>query len=209
MRHALLLVCASLFASTVIAADTQPFQWNPQTFDFVASGDVATGKGLAQKFRCKKCHNDDGVSDDPEIPTIAGQRATYLFKQMTDYKNGFRENRDMNKAMRRVSAEDMAHVSAWFASLERPAPIGGDRLLVVKVCDSCHEKDVVEEEGRIEVAPVLNGQIRQYLEATMMAFKQADRSNDLFKRMQSVSHKLTDSEIRTLSRYYGAAELEP
>jgi cytochrome c553 len=42
----------------------------------------------------------------------------------------------------------------------------------------------------------------------MMAFKQADRSNDLFMRMQSVSHKLTDDEIRRLSRYYGAEDLE-
>ena len=55
---------------------------------------------------------------------------------------------------------------------------------------------------------MLNGQIRQYLEDTMMAFKQADRSNDLYNRMQSVSHKLTDEEIKRLSRYYGAADLE-
>jgi cytochrome c553 len=58
------------------------------------------------------------------------------------------------------------------------------------------------------VAPILKGQVPQYLEATMMAFKDADRSNDLFERMQSVSHKLTDDEIRALARYYGTEPLE-
>jgi cytochrome c553 len=102
----------------------------------------------------------------------------------------------------------MVHVSAWFASLERPPKVGGERMLVMKVCDSCHDKDIVEEDNHVEVAPILTGQIRPYLENTMLQFKQADRSNDLFERMQSVSHKLTDDEISRLSRYYGAADLE-
>jgi cytochrome c553 len=100
------------------------------------------------------------------------------------------------------------HIATWFSTLERPAQVGNEQMLVIKICDSCHQKEVVEKDGRIEVAPVLDGQIRQYLEDTMMAFKQADRSNDLFMRMQSVSHKLTDDEIRRLSRYYGAEDLE-
>jgi cytochrome c553 len=42
----------------------------------------------------------------------------------------------------------------------------------------------------------------------MMAFKDADRSNDLFERMQSVSHKLTDDEIGKLARYYATEDIE-
>jgi cytochrome c553 len=202
------LAFLALFAAQAAASDAEPFQWNDELFAFVAAGDAEEGKKLAKKYRCKKCHNADGISDDEEIPTIAGQRATYMFKQMSDYKNGFRENRDMKKAMRKLSPEDMAHVATWFSTLERPPQVGNEQMLVIKVCDSCHQKEVVEKDGRIEVAPVLDGQIRLYLEDTMLAFKQADRSNDLYKRMQSVSHKLTDDEIRRLSRYYGAADLE-
>lgn len=208
MRHAFVLACAVVLATQAAASDAEPFQWTDELFEFVATGDAAEGKKLAKKHRCKKCHNKDGISDDEEIPTIAGQRPTYLFKQMSDYKKGVRENREMKKAMRKLSPEDMAHVAAWFSSLERPAQVGNEQMLVIKVCDSCHQKDVVEKDGRIEVAPLLDGQIRQYLEATMLAFKQADRSNDLYRRMQSVSHKLTDDEIRRLSRYYGAEDLE-
>ena len=174
----------------------------------VAAADSAAGGELAEKYRCAKCHNDTGVSDDPEIPTIAGQRATYMYKQLLDYKNGYRDSRDMAKVTRKMSDQDMVHVSAWFISLERPSKVGNDQMLMIKVCDSCHEKERVEKEDRIEVAPILSGQIRAYLETSMMAFKQADRSNDLYSRMQSVSHKLTDDEITRLSRYYGAADLE-
>jgi cytochrome c553 len=31
-----------------------------------------------------------------------------------------------------------------------------------------------------------------------------ERSNDLFQRMRSESHKLNDAEIAALARYYGA-----
>lgn len=209
MRYALML--AMLLAGLTQAATAEEsgsFKWTKAKFDLVASGDVAEGKELAKRFRCKKCHNDDGVSDDPEIPSIAGQRATYLYKQLHDFKHKVRESSDMYKAARKLSDEDMVHISAWYASLERPEPVGGEPMLVMKVCNSCHDKDIVEEDDNIEVAPILIGQIRPYLENTMLQFKQADRSNDLFERMQSVSHKLTDDEIRRLSRYYGAADLD-
>jgi cytochrome c553 len=202
------LAFLAVFAAQSTASDAEPFKWNDELFAFVATGDADQGKQLAKKYRCKKCHNADGISDDEEIPTIAGQRATYMFKQMSDYKNGFRESDDMKRAMRKLSRDDMVHIATWFSTLERPAQVGNEQMLVIKICDSCHQKEVVEKDGRIEVAPVLDGQIRQYLEDTMMAFKQADRSNDLFMRMQSVSHKLTDDEIRRLSRYYGAEDLE-
>lgn len=209
MPYALSLILFVFGISQATAAD-QPdrFEWTKEKFDFVASGDIKEGKKLAKRYKCKKCHNADGVSDDEEVPSIAGQRATYMYKQLHDFKHKIRDNRDMYKASRKLSDEDMVHISAWYASLERPEAAGGDPMLVMKVCNSCHDKDIVEEDDNIEVAPILTGQIRQYLEATMLQFKQADRSNDLFERMQSVSHKLTDDEIRRLSRYYGAADID-
>ena len=41
----------------------------------------------------------------------------------------------------------------------------------------------------------------------MMQFKDAGRSNDLYDRMQSVTHKLNEDEIKKLARYYGAEDL--
>ena len=209
MRHALTL--AILFAGlthAATAADSPAFNWTKEKFDLVAAGDAKEGKQLAEKLKCKKCHNDDGVSDDPDVPSIAGQRATYMYKQLRDFKHGVRDDKDMRKVANKMSEEEMADISNWYAGLERPPMVGGEPMLVVKVCNSCHDKDIVEKDDHIEVAPVLIGQIRPYLENTMMQFKQSDRSNDLFKRMQSVSHKLSETEIKRLARYYGAADVE-
>ena len=194
-------------SQTAAAADPASFEWTKEKFALVATGDVETGKKLAKKYKCKKCHNADGISDDEEVPSIAGQRATYMYKQLYDFKAGVREDSDMKKVSKKLSEEQMIHLGAWFASLERPPMVGGDPLLQVKICDSCHDKDIVEKDDHIEVAPILIGQIRQYLEASMMAFKDAGRSNDLYDRMQSVTHKLTDEEIKTLAKYYGAADI--
>jgi cytochrome c553 len=188
MRHALILAALLVGLTQAAAAgDAERLTWTKDKFDYVATGDPEMGEKLAKQFRCKKCHNDDGISDDEEIPSIAGQRRTYMYK-----------------AMRKLSSDDMVHVAAWYESLEAAPQAGGQKMLVMKVCDSCHDKDIVEEDNKIEVAPILRGQMRQYLEASMQQFKDADRSNDLFERMQSVSHKLSGDEITRLSRYYGA-----
>jgi cytochrome c553 len=210
MRHALTLAVLLLGSTqATLAQDPERFTWTKEKFDFVASGDAAEGKQVAKQYRCKKCHNSDGISDDPEVPSIAGQRPTYLYKQMQDYKSGARDNREMYKVMRRLSDDEMADVAAYYTTLE-PAPmVGGQKLLVMKICDSCHDKDIVKEENKIEVAPILRGQVHAYLEASMQQFKVFERSNDLFERMQSVTHKLTEDEIRHLARYYGAEPLEP
>lgn len=209
MRHSLTLaILLAGLTQAAIAADAVPFKWTKERFDLVAAGDSKAGEELAAKYRCAKCHNDTGVSDDEDVPSIAGQRATYMYKQLTDFEQGLREDEDMIKVAKKLSEKEMVDISTWFHEQERPPMVGGEALLVVKICDSCHNEEIVEKDDHIEVAPVLKGQMRQYLEKSMLAFKQADRSNDLFDRMQSVSHKLTVREIKMLARYYGAADIE-
>lgn len=206
MRRSLTLSMLLAGLAQPVVANDSTFEWTQDRFDFVAAGDSQAGGDLVKKLRCAKCHGDTGISDDEEVPSIAGQRATYLFKQLTDFRHGGRDDEDMVKVSKKLSEQQMADVSAWYHMQERPPMRGGQPLLVVKICDSCHEKEVVEKDNRIEVAPILGGQVRQYLEKTMMQFKASDRTNDLFLRMQSVSHKLTDSEIKALATYYGAPD---
>jgi cytochrome c553 len=123
-----------------------------------------------------------------------------------DFKHGVRVEEDMAKVAQKMSEQDMADVGAWYASLERPPMQGGEPLLLVKVCDSCHNEEIVEQDNHIEVAPVITGQVRKYLENSIRAFKQMERSNDLFQRMRSESHALEERDIVALAKYYGAAE---
>ena len=95
-------IVAILFTGLISAAasaadDPATFEWTKEQFDLVATGNSEEGEKLAKKFKCKKCHNEDGISDDEEVPSIAGQRATYIYKQLHDFKEGVREDSDMRK----------------------------------------------------------------------------------------------------------------
>jgi cytochrome c553 len=63
----------------------------------------------------------DGVSViDPSYPKLAGQYPDYLARVLVEYKNGTRKNAIMNGMAATLSAEDIANVSAFYASLPSP-----------------------------------------------------------------------------------------
>ena len=49
-----------------------------------AQGDAAAGE--AKAATCAACHNADGNSSVEMYPKLAGQNASYLFKQLTEFK---------------------------------------------------------------------------------------------------------------------------
>jgi cytochrome c553 len=77
-------------------------------------GDAAAGK--AKSATCVACHGSDGNSPIPIYPRLAGQYEDYLRKALTDYQNGARQNPIMKGMAAPLSAEDIADLSAWFAS---------------------------------------------------------------------------------------------
>jgi cytochrome c553 len=142
-----------IFLSANLSAEpSSQVAFDNVTRAMIASGDVATGKELTAKYKCNKCHGENGISDD-EDPNTAGQGAAYNFKQMMDYKSGDRDERTMAKKIKKVSPQEMAHIAAWYASLPRPAAAGkstkeieklvykGDPKRSLKPCGSCHSRD--------------------------------------------------------------------
>ncbi|MGB5226341.1 MAG: c-type cytochrome, partial [Arenicellales bacterium] len=65
------------------------------TLKLLRSADPAKGEALAKESKCAKCHGDAGVSDDPDDVNIAGMSSSYLFKQLKDYQDKKRDDRDM------------------------------------------------------------------------------------------------------------------
>lgn len=82
----------------------------------LAAGDAARGKEKAA--HCKTCHGLDGLSKLPEAPHLAGQNVIYLAKALGDYKSGARKNEVMNVVAGPLSAEDIADLAAYYASIE-------------------------------------------------------------------------------------------
>ncbi len=65
------------------------------------------------------CHGKQGISNDPEVPHLAGQPALYLEKSLTDFIKGVREDRRMSLIVKTLSKKDVRALAAWYASLDR------------------------------------------------------------------------------------------
>jgi cytochrome c553 len=80
-----------------------------------ARGNPANGAQLAQV--CQACHGPDGNGvGDPQYPIIAGQYADYLEHALKAYRSGERNNAIMQGFAKNLSDQDIADLSAYFAS---------------------------------------------------------------------------------------------
>lgn len=83
---------------------------------------VITGNPVAGKDKaaaCAGCHGEDGNSQAPGFPRLAGQYEAYLGKALTDYKKGARKNPIMNGMAEALSAQEIKDISAYYASQKR------------------------------------------------------------------------------------------
>ena len=55
-----------------------------------AAGSVEAGQ--AKSMTCAACHGVDGNSANPEWPSLAGQHATYITRQLNAFRAGERKN---------------------------------------------------------------------------------------------------------------------
>jgi cytochrome c553 len=205
----LLLPAASAEPSSQVAFDLA-------TIQLLRTADTARGEVLAKESKCAKCHGDTGVSDDPEDVNIAGMRASYIFKQLKDYQDKNRDDKDMYKKTRDLDEQQMADLAVWFAS-QVPASVAADRntdpavlklvfhgdpTRLLKACASCHGRD--GRGGQFD-HPALSGQYPEYFIYTLTEFQEDDRTNDIYSRMRHIAQALTEEEIEGLAGYYGTA----
>lgn len=175
-------------------------------------GNAERGQEVAKTLKCAKCHGENGVSDEDDTPSLAGQTSAYLFKQLVDYKTERRENRSMRKAVRNLSPRDMADLGAFYAVQPAESPLGGevpplvekgDRSRLLLACNDCHNESK-EFRSKMEIPATLVGQKVEYFISTLNEFKTGERANDLYGRMRFIASRLSDDEITALARYYSA-----
>jgi cytochrome c553 len=146
-------------------------------------------------------------------PNLAGQHASYLYKQLIEYKNGTRSNAIMAGMIASLSDEDMRNVSAYFASQTAMQGTASDMDLVttgqklyragipergVAACTSCHSPDGA---GIPPVYPRVAGQHPEYAAAQLRAFRAGERNNDPNAMMRMLAGRLNDAEINAVVEY--------
>ncbi len=80
------------------------------------AADIEAGK--AKSAVCAACHGAAGIAAVPMYPNLAGQKELYLSKQLKDFKSGTRKDPVMSGMAMPLSDEDIANLSAYYASLK-------------------------------------------------------------------------------------------
>jgi len=179
-----------------------------------AAGDPQAGQNKA--VTCVACHGQDGNSNGPEWPKLAGQHEEYLVRQLTLFKSGERDNVIMAGMSAPLTEQDIADIAAYYADQTLQPGVADEKLvregqrlyragdadLGVPACAACHGPD-----GKGNPAskfPAIGGQHAQYVETALKAFRdgavwgRGERANTI---MSGVARRLTDAEIRALASY--------
>ncbi|OIQ24979.1 c-type cytochrome [uncultured Vibrio sp.] len=185
-----------------------------------AQGSIEAGK--TKSLTCGACHGADGNSQLAMYPSLAGQHAKYLEKQLKDLRLGMtsggkqgRMDPVMSGMAMALSDEDIADLSAYYASLpiaanttpENVVEAGkvlyaaGDIERGITACIACHgpRGNGTELSG----FPKISGQHAEYIKSQLLKFRDGSRANDMNEMMRDIAKKLTDDDIEVLSQYVG------
>ena len=64
---------------------------------------------------CAACHGENGISQVPDFPKLAGQHNDYLVRAMNDYKSGARKNALMAPQSANLSKRDIEDLAAYYS----------------------------------------------------------------------------------------------
>ena len=200
--------------STAQAVPVSQVQWGPDVLRILANAEPQRGAQVAAA-NCVSCHGEQGVSATPDLPSLNGQTAAAINKQLHDYRSGARVHPQMTPVAKQLIVPDLANSAVYFGAAakpreglgrrDQPADIEivrlaneGDSKRRIPACNSCH----VNGSGGPVETPVLTGQHHLYLENQLKAYKTGQRRNDVYRRMRTIAEQLTDEEIEALARYY-------
>ncbi len=175
------------------------------------AADIEAGK--AKSVLCLACHGADGNSVNVIWPRLAGQQASYLVKQLRDFKTDKRSDATMKGMVAALTDEDMVNLAAYFSS-QKPAEAKYDASLLEKgqniyrggitetsvaACMGCHSPS---GSGNGPAAyPGLKGQHPEYIVGQLKKFKDGNRNNDAGKMMRNVVNRMSDAEMQAVAAY--------
>ncbi|HEB80819.1 MAG TPA: cytochrome c4 [Chromatiales bacterium] len=176
-----------------------------------AAGNAKAGEAISTT--CRGCHGQQGISPTPQWPSLAGQGAAYLVKELRDFKAGRRTNAIMSPQAAPLDTRAMDNLAAFFSSFKPnvgtadPKLVaeggriyrGGDRADGVPACMACHGP-----QGKGNPAaryPALRGQHAVYVVSQLEDFKSGKRHNDPNKVMRDIAAQLTPGQMRAVASY--------
>jgi cytochrome c553 len=155
---------------------------------------------------CLACHGEKGISETPEVPSLAGMPADFTLIQLFLFRQGTRKIEIMNDLAKDMTDDDLRKFSDYFSKLSPPKATGepADPAIAARAqaviarnhCGSCHNPDF---SGR-EQMPRLAAQREDYLLKSLRDYKAAQRPG-YDATMDEVIRPITDQDIVDLSHY--------
>ena len=168
--------------------------------------DAARGATLAA-HACVNCHGENGRSQMPEIPSLAGQPADFITVQLILFREGIRQVPAMNTFAANMPDRDIMDLAAFFASLPPGPPddrgprdaalfAAGEALARPRHCATCH---VADYGGRAQI-PRVAAQREEYLVHALTGYRTGSRVG-ADPQMNGAVVGLSEADIRALAHY--------
>lgn len=189
---------------------------------------IAVAGGLPKAAEvCATCHNENGVSDDPEVPTIAGASDFFLENQLAIYAEEarpceahfFEEKaaesdlsvEDHCAIAKGLSDDEVVEIAGYFS--RQPFAAADQEIdeglaqrgasIHAADCKSCH----TESGGlALDDAGILAGQWKHYLMEQFEYYKAGKRWQP--EKMQPVMEKLEEEDMKALAEFYAREGLK-
>lgn len=183
----------------MLAAALSLFAWPPAA----PAADAEAGRQKAQT--CAACHGPGGNSQNPAVPSLAGQPRQFIVTQLIMFREGNRKDQQMSPLARDLTNADVNDLAAYFSvqPLTPPARViapdraaAGRRLSEQHHCVACHGPALTGQQH----IPRIAGQQHEYLRTQLRGFKASTRF-DMDGQMSSIAQGLSDADIEILADY--------
>jgi cytochrome c553 len=157
---------------------------------------------------CLACHGQDGISQMPEVPSLAGQPDLFTQWQLVYFRDSIRASEVMVPSAQALTDAEVRALGAYFASLAPPKPPGasdpapdlsaaGAKLAAAGRCGSCHLPSFA---GQGEM-PRLAGQREEVLAKALKDYKSGARRGRGIAAMPEITFGLSEDAILALAHF--------
>lgn len=183
----------------------------------VAAMNVATAQAPAAAETCASCHNDNGVTTDANVPTIAGVGSFFLENQFAIFAesgrpcaaDAFSDNEadDHCALVNSISEDDRMALAEYYGEMSfEPFEQEADAAMAEQgasihsaSCDRCHTASGAEP---FDDAGILAGQPIPYLIEQFEHYKNGERWQP--ESMAEEMQKLDEGQMKALANFYAS-----
>ncbi len=162
-----------------------------------------------QVAQCEACHGANGVSSNPNVPTIAGLSVNYMLDSFAAYQQQDRQSAVKQAMLSKLTQPQLDQLATHYAGQTYAkgqqafdAKLAGQGKQVHNMqCAICHDAagTVAEDD-----AGFLSGQWQPYLKQVIDEYRSGKRLGS--KKMIEKMQQLSDAQVEQLLHYYASGK---